>query len=106
LLQLLGALEERHTRSLHTAHGHGVAGRRAVGELLLELGPAARVLVTIGVARRGRTVELGHRRHSFLLDALSERLALFLEALLGLGICRAATSARGDHQRRRLAGMA
>src|SRR5262249_43149512 len=98
--------EERHAGALHAAHGHGVALGRAPGELPLELGPAARVLVAVGIARRAGAVELGHRRHSFLLDALREGLALRLEALLGLWIGAATPAARGDHQRRRLAGIA
>ena len=53
-----------HARALHAAHGHGMALGRAVGELLLELGPAARVLVAVGDARRAGAVELGHGRHA------------------------------------------
>src|SRR5262245_50529808 len=75
-LQLGGALEERLARALDAAHGHGVARRRALGELPLELRPAARVLVTVLHAGRTGAVELGHRRHALALDALDEGFAL------------------------------
>src|SRR5262249_20831826 len=102
----LGALEERLARTLHPAHGHGVAFRRALGELALELRPAARVLVAVGDARGAGAIELGHRRHAPLLDAAREGLAFFLETCLGRGIGGAAASAGGDDEGRRLAGMA
>ena len=106
LLQLGRALEERLTRALDAAHGHGVARGRAVGELLLELRPAARVLGAVLHAGRPGAIELGHGRHALALDALGEGLAILLEPGLLSRVAAAAAAAGRDGERQRLAGMA
>ena len=83
--KLRRALEERHAPALHAAHGHGVALGRAVGELLLELRPTARVLVAVLHARRAGAIELGHGRHALALDARGEAAHSSLNRCLAAG---------------------
>ena len=80
------------------------AERRMLGQLCLELGEAARVLVLELHARRAVGVALGEGLHPRLAENRDDVRHLLAEAL-ALGRVRAVAAA-GDHQRARPRGVA
>src|SRR5690349_9515295 len=104
-MKLRLALKQRCATALYTEHGAGTAFGRTRGKLALELGPATRVLVAIGQARRRSAVELRHFGQALALDAPRKGDAVVLKAPRETSIGGAAAAGGRSRQRQDHGGM-